>query len=186
MTFKAAAHGHDPVHGKDRFRTVRKQAGQIGHGPQGDHGAGLSPLSRCKSFFQKLLGGHRVLIAWNFWKKAFSQPIGPMSVQGVHIFPFQRPVCPHINRDIQASHVLKDLFCIGKSHVHRAVPTYDGDGLHLDLFHRQRQHQSQAVVDPRITVNDHLLYHFVHPVFSFRFHAGEIKKPPLPVSENLR
>ena len=51
MAFKAASHGHDPVHGKDCFRTVRKQAGQIGHGPQGDHGAGASFLSRHKPFF---------------------------------------------------------------------------------------------------------------------------------------
>lgn len=61
--------------------------------------------------------------------------------------------------------MLQHFFRISESHLYRTVPAYNGDSNHLEFFRLQCQHDSQAVIDTRITVDDY----FSFSIFSFPF-----------------
>ena len=50
--------------------------------------------------------------------------------------------------------MLQHFFRISESHLYRTVPAYNGDSNYLEFFRLQCQHDSQAVIDTRITVKD--------------------------------
>ena len=83
-----------------------------------------------------------------------------MRVQGIHEFSFERAVCAHVDRHIQPVHKFQNLQDVLTAHFNRRIAGNDSYAGHLQhILHRECQHDSETVVDSRITVYDHSFSH---------------------------
>ena len=164
MAAKASAHGNDLPDSSESFRILHSKHGKIGHRSKLNNAYRL-PV---KGLTHELQGGLFLPLIFrlgDLWQKAFSQSVRSMGIEGIDKVPFQRPVGPHEYGHIKSFHKFQDLQGIFVPHLNRGISGSDRDSFHFKyIFHGQGKHNSQAVVDPGVTVYD---YFFGHSCFRF-------------------
>ena len=82
-----------------------------------------------------------------------------MGIECADIITLQGPVRTEINRHILAAEEMKHLPCVAVAHLERCITRDDRDAAHIQLWTRERQYDREGIIDPRITIQNHLSFH---------------------------
>lgn len=80
-------------------------------------------------------------------------------IECADIITLQGPVRTEVNRHILAAEEMKNLPRVAMAHLERCITRNDRDAAHIQLWTRERQHDREGIIDPRITIENYFSLH---------------------------
>ena len=165
MALVVAAHRDDLLRREEGITVHADQRCEIRKRAQGNDGA-----ATCMEFLSHELdrGFRRRKRRRYFREKALAEAVRTVGIECADILPLQRPVRTEENRHILTTEEMKNLPRVPIPHLERRITRDDRDAAHIQLWTRQRQHDREGIINPRITIENYFSLH--RSPLSFKIH----------------